>query len=175
MVEGEHIRLRLAADPDTDLLIRWRNSPHIAENFIRKEPLTREIHERWRATEIASGRALQFIIVRKEDDTPIGSQYYMGIDREKKNAEFGIYIGEPSALGHGYGYEAAELAIGYAFRELGLKEIRLRVREENRRAISMYEKLGFTVQPEIPVLEAEGGIRVLFMKKTCENPLQLKI
>jgi len=164
-IEGERVSLRLATEADTDRLVAWRNSPHIMKTFLRQEPLTRETHERWRASQIETGRAVQFIIERNEDGLPLGSQYYMHIDREKKSAEFGIYIGEETALGCGYGREAAALALDYAFRELGLDEILLRVREENRRAVTMYEKLGFHIC-EVPEDEDETeGIRVLFMKK----------
>ena len=165
IIEGERICLRTATGEDTDLLVKWRNSPHIAKNFLRKEPLTREIHENFRATEIAGGRAIQFIIVRKEDGKPIGSQYYLHIDPARQSAEFGIYIGEVTALGCGYGKEAAELAIRYAFKELRLREVLLRVREENQRAVSLYQNLGFSVCSETTVPDPEKDIRVLFMKK----------
>ena len=46
-------------------------------------------------------------------------------------------------LGKGYGTEAAELRIEYAFEFIGLHKLMLRVYADNERAIKSYEKAGF--------------------------------
>ena len=43
---------------------------------------------------------------------PVGSVYFRDIDRVKKEAEYGIFLGEDDAAGKGYGTEAAKLAGG---------------------------------------------------------------
>lgn len=55
----------------------------------------------------------------------------------------GIGIGSAAQRGKGYGREALELALGFAFRELNLHRIGLTVYEYNEAAIALYEKVGF--------------------------------
>ena len=55
----------------------------------------------------------------------------------------GIMIGEKNYWGKGYGTEAIELLMEYAFKTLNLNRIELMVYDFNQRAIHCYEKLGF--------------------------------
>ncbi|WP_327991879.1 GNAT family protein [Heyndrickxia sporothermodurans] len=45
--------------------------------------------------------------------------------------------------GKGFGYEAMELALDFAFYELNLNRVQLTVFDYNQSAISLYKKLGF--------------------------------
>ncbi|MCZ7572072.1 MAG: GNAT family N-acetyltransferase [Ardenticatenaceae bacterium] len=45
--------------------------------------------------------------------------------------------------GKGYGHEALELALGFAFRELNLYRVQLTVFGYNERAIALYKTAGF--------------------------------
>ncbi len=143
IIEGKDIYLRSMGDQDTDNIIKWRNTDFVRRNFIYQELFTRQGHEDWRRAMIDTGRAVQFIIIRKDDDGPVGSVYLRDIDRRHNKAEYGIFIGEKEALGQGYGTEAARLMIDYAFHETGLHKLMLRVLAENGRAIRSYEKAGF--------------------------------
>jgi RimJ/RimL family protein N-acetyltransferase len=60
-----------------------------------------------------------------------------------RQAELGIFIGEPSEWGKGYGTEATRLLVGLGFRVLGLERIRLDVHEDHAAAIRAYERAGF--------------------------------
>ncbi len=59
---------------------------------------------------------------------------------------FGISIGDPDYLGHGYGAEASVLLLDYAFGVLGCHKVNLDFFEYNARAQALYEKLGFVVE-----------------------------
>lgn len=76
----------------------------------------------------------------------IGNLGFHRIDRAHRKAEIGIVIGEPALWSKGYGTEAMDVALRYAFDVLGLNKVSLDVLEYNTRAIRMYERLGF--QPE---------------------------
>lgn len=141
--KAESIYLRLMTEADTDLIVAWRNEDFVRENFIYQKPFTREGHLNWIRTQIEPGHVVQFMICRNEDDVPVGSVYFRDIDREHKKAEYGIFIGEKEALGIGIGTQAAELALWYAFEELGLHKVMLRVLATNPRAKRSYEKAGF--------------------------------
>lgn len=62
------------------------------------------------------------------------------------NAWLGIGIGEPEYWGKGYGTEAAQLVLDYAFTELNLHRVSLDVLGYNQRAIRSYEKSGFVME-----------------------------
>lgn len=59
--------------------------------------------------------------------------------------EIGIDI-LPSFQGNGYGREAIEWALDYAFRRAGLHRVRIRAFEWNVGALKLYEKVGFRVE-----------------------------
>ena len=143
MIQGEHIYLRPIGEEDTDRIVAWRNQERVRHNFIYQKPFTREGHEAWLRTKVASGEVVQFIICEKETDRPVGSVYFRDIDRENKKAEYGIFIGEEDAAGKGIGTETARLAVAYARDVLKLHKLMLRVFADNIGAVKSYEKAGF--------------------------------
>jgi RimJ/RimL family protein N-acetyltransferase len=52
-------------------------------------------------------------------------------------------IGDPANRGQGYGYEATQLALAFAFHELNLHRVTLTVFDYNQPSIALAEKLGF--------------------------------
>ncbi len=166
-IEGEHLYLRRITEADTDKVVRWRNMPHVVERFIYRAEVTRADHERWLAEQVGTGRVEQFIITLKDGDREIGSQYFTHIDPEAGNAEFGIFIGEQDALGKKYGTEVLQLAVKYAFEEMHLREVILRVLEDNEWAIRSYKSCGFVICPELTQEEVLDGVnrKIIFMKK----------
>lgn len=73
----------------------------------------------------------------------IGELSLMDIDRINRNAHVRIAIFESSNFGKGYGTEAMEMLLDYAFGNMNLHRIELSVYSFNERAIRSYEKLGF--------------------------------
>ena len=100
----------------------------------------------WLKNKVYTGKVAQFIIYVRETDRPVGSVYMQNIDPVHKNAEYGIFIGETEALGRGYGTDAAKLAVQYAFEELKLHKLYLRVISDNKRAIQSYQNAGFKLE-----------------------------
>ena len=141
--ENVKIYLRLMMREDTELIVAWRNSDAVRENFIYRDPFTREGHENWIRTMVDTGRAVQMMICDLDTDTPLGSVYIRDIDRQHNKAEYGIFIGEPDARGRGVGTAAAGLMLRYCFEEQRLHRVYLRVLAENGQAIRSYEKAGF--------------------------------
>lgn len=142
-MEDGRVYLRLMTEEDTDNIVRWRNRDEVRNRFIYQKLFTRESHEKWVETMVETGKVVQMIIVECDTDRAVGSVYVRDIDMEHKKAEFGIFIGEPDALGKGYGTEATELMVEYAFSYLNLHKLMLRVYADNERAIKAYEKAGF--------------------------------
>lgn len=157
--EKKEIYLRPMTEEDTDLIVTWRNEDFVRKNFIYRKPFTRQGHLNWIETMIKSGKAVQFIICTGED-SPIGSVYLRDIDYTHRKAEYGIFIGEEKALSKGYGTQAAGLMIRYAFEELKLHKLMLRVLAGNDRAKRSYEKAGFVQEAYLKDdVYLEGGYR----------------
>lgn len=143
-VVNDKLSVRPITMDDTDLIVEWRNKPRIMNNFLIRKPITREDHERWMRERVGTGLVRQFIITEHTDggDRPIGSVYVRDIDMEAGTAEYGIFIGEDEALGHGYGNDIVNWAVDYA-RDLGIRTFSLRVLSGNEPAIRSYIQAGF--------------------------------
>ena len=137
------IYLRPMTLSDTDDVVRWRNSDAVRTHFIYQELFTRESHENWYHTMVETGKVIQMIICELDGDVPVGSVYIRDIDGRHRKGEYGIFIGEEHARGRGLGSAAARLMLKYAFEELGLHRVFLRVFADNGQAMGSYEKAGF--------------------------------
>lgn len=141
--QSDTVYLRLMETADTENIVTWRNNPRVRHNFIYQDLFTVEGHLQWIHTQVEPGHVVQFIICEKSSGRAVGSVYFRDIDREKKWAEYGIFIGEDDAVGKGYGTQAARLALSYAFDKMGMQFIYLRVFADNVCARKSYENAGF--------------------------------
>ena len=86
---------------------------------------------------------LFWAIHTKEKNKHIGNIKIDPINLESNSGEYGILIGDKSSWGKGYAKEATSKIIQYCFDTLKLSKITLGVVSENKRAIKLYENLGF--------------------------------
>lgn len=182
-MSAEKVYLRPITAADTAKIVTWRNKDFVRKNFIRQEPFTEEGHMTWLREQVEPGHVAQFIICVETDGAEdvvvcpdgrnpacvksacweIGSVYLRDIDRKKKTAEYGVFIGEEEAQGRGYGTAAAKLMLTYGFGELELEKIFLRFVEGNIGARKSYEKAGFRiVKDRRETVELEQGMREVF-------------
>lgn len=163
--ESEMIYLRKMEVTDTEKIVAWRNKDRVRHNFIYQKPFTVEGHLNWIRTQIEPGHVVQFIICEKASGRDIGSVYFRDIDRVQARAEYGIFIGEDDAVGKGYGTQTAKLALVYAFEELKLHSVFLRVFADNIGARKSYERAGFSLlDGKQEILTIDGVKReVIFM------------
>jgi len=84
-----------------------------------------------------------FAIYSLADDKLIGETGLWGFDWAARNAWLGIGLGERDYWGKGYGTDAMNVLLRFAFHELNLHRVTLDVFEYNPRAIHCYEKVGF--------------------------------
>ena len=161
-LENELIYLRPMTEEDTNLIVNWRNKDFVRKNFIYREDFTPEGHLNWIRTMIDTGKAVQYIIVEKAKNQPIGSVYLRDIDYEKKEAEFGIFIGEKEALGRGFGTSAVKLMSKAAGDELGLERLFLRLIEDNQQAFKAYSAAGYRQLEDVS--DIKNGEKIIFME-----------
>lgn len=139
----ERINIRPIKKSDTNNIIKWRNNQNVLKNFIYQKELTKKEHFNWLKTQVKTKKVFQFIIHDNENSKDIGSVYIRNIDLQNKKAEFGIFIGDDSSRGKGFGFLATQKILEFSFRKIKLNKIYLRVISKNNKAISSYKKSGF--------------------------------
>jgi RimJ/RimL family protein N-acetyltransferase len=87
--------------------------------------------------------SVRLAICEKKKDKVVGVVYLLNIDWISRNCEFAIMIGDVSHQGQGLGEYATKLALMHAFKDLNLHRVYLTLLEDNKRALNLYEKVGF--------------------------------
>lgn len=88
-------------------------------------------------------RGHNYAIVLNGDDELIGNCGLIDVNHLSRTCEIGLFIGNKTHWGKGYGPEAMQLLMQYAFSYLNMRSIMLRVYSYNERAIAAYRKIGF--------------------------------
>ena len=139
---GEHVYISPMNVEDAEIYTKWLNNAEITQYLSIHNGLVSIPGERSYIEEFCK-HEFHMCIVKIENDELIGNISLENIDYKNGSAELGIFIGEESNLGKGYGTEAIKLLTTYGFKELRLHSIYLRVYDLNGRAKRAYEKCGF--------------------------------
>ncbi len=142
-IDGEKVFLTPMTLDDAEIFVKWRNSEFVMSRFLIREPFTVEGQRAWITNKVMTGDVVQFVIWDKKDNIKIGSIYLINIDKQLKECEYGILIGEPSYTGGGRGTEAIDYIVQYAFEELGMKKIYCRILADNMASINSSKNNGF--------------------------------
>jgi RimJ/RimL family protein N-acetyltransferase len=140
---GTNVYLRPLERADAPRIVPWFNDPEVTATLERYRPLDLQEEEAFIERAYRSEHDLPLGIALRETDQLIGVTGLHQIDPRNRHATFGICIGEKSEWGKGHGTEVTALMVAYAFRELNLNRVWLRVYEQNRSGIRAYEKVGF--------------------------------
>lgn len=142
---GKRIMLREYMHEDIRFIDRWVNNKEVtrmldpnAFTFPRPLEKTAELV----AENIENGGPA-FVIGNINNGEYIGQIDLHKVNYRHRSAELGIVIGEKKYQGMGYGSEAIELLLKFAFEEMNLNRIMLHVVSYNQKAIDCYKKLGF--------------------------------
>lgn len=144
-IVGEKVALGPLRKDLMPAFTRWLND-FGTQRMLRgiARPLTLEQEENWYDRVMSlSETDIMFTMYERTTERPIGTTGLYDIDYRDRTAEFGITIAEPNARGKGYGTEATQLLLGYAFTALGLHNVMLHVFPHNPAAICAYTKAGF--------------------------------
>lgn len=146
-IVGENVALGPLRRDLLPLYQQWFNSFDLLRTLDRHlKPVSLDQVERWfeaRATSVQIGSVVVFTIYETETWRPIGNTALESVNLRDRTAEFGIFIGESTQRGRGYGTEATRLMLDYAFTGLGLQNVMLRVWEYNLAGIHVYTHAGF--------------------------------
>lgn len=108
----------------------------------RRSPISMAEEEKWYEDYLKSGKSKIFAVIA-HNGSHIGNVGLHKIDHVNRRSSLGIVIGERAFWGKGYGSDTIMTVLKYAFRELGLHKVSLRVFRMNKRAIKSYKRCGF--------------------------------
>jgi len=112
-------------------------------------PLAEFTREQVRAGLRRAGERLDradWAIVRVADGRAIGEAVLFELDEDHDAMTFRIALVGPEVFDQGYGTEATRLVRDFGFGPLGLHRLGLEVVDDHRRAIRVYEKVGFVLE-----------------------------
>ena len=142
-VEGGRIRLSPIRAKDAPALFRWINDRELVVFNAGFHPVHASQHATWMRSIAGRTDLIVFAIRRKRGDALIGVCQLHTISAVHRSAELQIRIGDAASRGRGYGAEAVRLLVEFAFRDLNLHRVWLRVFRTNTRALKTYTAAGF--------------------------------
>lgn len=152
------IRLRSLTLADLEKTLKWHNMEDISEMYLGHPfPINLEMEHKWYEKILTSNIPVTvFGIELIQNKCLIGLSILKDISLINRSAEFAIYIGDKDSRGKGLSKEATVKTLNFAFNDLGLNRVGLKVLEENQIAIKLYKSIGFT---------SEGVLRHSIFKK----------
>ncbi len=145
-LRSPRLEFRTPEVEDAPRLAGWINDPDIRKHLDQAAfPVSLVAERNWveRLTERVAARTDMVLLVQRQSDSePVGTCGLHGINWLARWVEFGLLLGRDH-WGHGYGGEITERMLKYAFEELNLNALRLRVNVSHERAVKRYEKSGF--------------------------------
>ncbi|MEI4828443.1 GNAT family protein [Bacillus sp. FJAT-53711] len=142
LFHGKYVRLSAIKPEDAKVMEKWSEDAEYLRNVDTDIalPKTKEQFE-------AEGRQISngayFPLRTILDNELIGFVAIHKIEWNNRSGLLAIGIGEVKHRSKGYGTDALQLVLRFAFHELNLDRVGLDVIEYNTRAIRAYEKVGF--------------------------------
>lgn len=131
-------------------MTKWINDPDISQYLQVEPPVTEKSELEWVRNVHESDNDQVFGIVEKNTNSYIGNVGIHNIDKKSGVATIGIFIGDKTKQGKGYGGEAIELAASFAFGQLGLQKLQAPIFSFNERSIATFERAGFKKEVTLP-------------------------
>jgi RimJ/RimL family protein N-acetyltransferase len=145
LLTGTKVYLTSLTRQDMPVVAEWYQNAEFLRLFESGPayPKTEEALIRQMEEDEKSKRDFPFAVRLAENGLLIGLVVIDGVEWNNRVGGLALGLGNPAYWGKGYGFEAAQLVLTFAFNELNLHRIQLGVFGYNKRAIALYEKLGF--------------------------------
>ena len=150
LFEGQLVRFAPPdADRDAELVSKWTHDPEylrLLSTDIAKPLSPGQIKKQYEELDKDAEKhnAFNFAIRLKEGDRLIGSARLYRIEWTHGTASLQIGLGDRNDRGKGYGTEALQMLLRYAFDELNLYRLAAVTAEYNTGALRFFERAGFS-------------------------------
>jgi ribosomal-protein-alanine N-acetyltransferase len=147
IMESTNLIIRESEFSDCRLFAEWEKKQYILDSFTISQGRDYEEVTKEFVIRSLDKDKLQFTIIYREEDLPIGRIYISRIDPYADSLDITrIYIGEEDYLGKGLGEEAMRLLLEYCFINLHTERVTLDHLPHNQRSASLFKKLGFVYE-----------------------------
>ena len=145
MLQGEKIRLTAVSNDDVTTIASWYEDTVFSRMFdaTPARPRSKDYWLNWLKQQEKGTDNFLFAIRPIDGNTLLGYVQLEDFLWPHQNCWLSIGLGDKTNWGKGYGREAIELTLKFAFYELNLHRIQLTVFSYNERAIALYESFGF--------------------------------
>ena len=143
------IFLRPITENDGALIVKWRNSKKVHKHCISKAPITLESHMQYYREKVLTGRNVQFIVERVEEELglaayPIATIYLKDVDYENHCCELCVFTSSDIEWEAEGQIMATKMILDKAFREYGMHKVFARTFYNE--GIEMLKSTGFTLE-----------------------------
>ncbi len=147
VIAGQRVRLRPYEDRDAQVRARFGRNRQIVRALGGDLPCDLPLDPADAAQQLTRrfGPGPHWIIADANNDF-LGVARLAPLDAANRSAAYAIAIYDPTRLGSGLGTEVTLLVLAHAFEDLRLHRVSLTVLADNTRAITCYERCGFTTE-----------------------------
>lgn len=139
---GDRIYLSPRNSEDVEIFTKWLNEFEVTD-YIGRTAMVMTLDAERKYLQNPEHDSVCFAIVDMKTDEMVGTVSIEGINYNNRTGILGIFIGKEEYRSSGYGTEAINLILDFAFNYLNLNSIKLDVFSCNARAIKCYTKCGF--------------------------------
>lgn len=148
LFKSSRIQLTSLSAADAGKYVKWGEDDEYLRNldtdYVR--PRNEDFYKSQIQSFAAAPGIIEFGIYALEEKELIGFISLFSIEWNNRLATLAVGIGDANFRGKGFGSEAIQLVLNYAFNELNLNKVVLDVISNNEGAISSYRKNGFIVE-----------------------------
>jgi [ribosomal protein S5]-alanine N-acetyltransferase len=152
-LRGKRVVLRRALETDIEARLEAGNDPEATRmyggSYRPAEPYTRERAEKWYESQLQE----PYRWVIEVDGRCVGAARLHSLNQTDRRARYAVGIFNPEIRNQGIGTETTRLILRYAFEELRLHRVDLRVLDYNKRAMPGFIREG--VERESAVVDGE--------------------
>lgn len=145
------IYIRPIKKEDTDMIVKWRNTPSVANHCLNKKPITRESHLDFYEKNVVPGYYQQYIVERIDEQCgvasyPIATVYLKDIDRVNRRCELCIFTSDDEEWNTESQTIAVKMLLDKAFKELYIHKVYSYVFYKYLDEAELLKKAGFATE-----------------------------
>lgn len=143
------VYIRPITEKDGQYIVKWRNSEKVQKDCMTKAPITLESHMQYFRDKVLTGKNIQFIVERIEENTglvsyPIATIYLKDVDNENHCCELCVFTSSDVEWEAEGQIQATRIILDKAFNEYGMHKVYARTFYNE--GIEMLKSAGFTLE-----------------------------